>query len=259
MEAFLYNFQSFLFVLARLLGLFLVAPFFSSDSISFTLRVIFSFLVTLILFPVIGSFMPKVPDNMINYGLIVISELLIGVILGFLVSIVFASFQMAGEFFNSQIGFGYSEILDPVSQTSLPVISTLKNLMATAIFLIIGGHRFLIETLAFSFQRITILQFNPEINTGIMATFRDAIGAMFVVSFKIALPVMGILFLVSLAEGLMGKAAQQMNVMSLSFPLKVFIGVFTLIATLTFISAQMTQGIQISLDKATNLLRQWPQ
>jgi flagellar biosynthetic protein FliR len=258
MEVFLEHFQSFLFVLARLLGLFLVAPFFSSDSISFTLKMIFSFMISLIVYPIVARYMPQIPGHMINYGIVVISELLIGVIIGFIVSIVFASFQMAGEFFNNQIGFGYTEILDPITQNSLPAIGTIKNLMATAIFLVIGAHRFLIETIAFSFEKIQILSFTAQVNRGLLHILQEAIGAMFVVAFKIALPVMGILFLVSLAEGLMGKAAQQMNVMSLSFPLKVFIGTLTLIATLTFISSQMVQGIQISLDKATLLVREWP-
>ncbi|GBF50661.1 endoflagellar biosynthesis pathway protein [Leptospira ryugenii] len=258
MEYFLLQFQAFLFVLARLLGLFLVAPFFSSDSISFTLKMIFSFMVSLIVFPVVASYMPEVPGHMINYGIVVISEMLVGVIMGFIVSIVFASFQMAGEFFNNQIGFGYTEILDPITQNSLPAIGTIKNLMATAIFLVIGAHRMMIETLAYSFEKIQILQFTKQVNLGLLNLFQDTIGAMFVVAFKIALPVMGILFLVSLAEGLMGKAAQQMNVMSMSFPLKVFIGTLTLIATLTFISSQMTQGIQLSLDKVTILIREWP-
>ncbi|MCG6141957.1 flagellar biosynthetic protein FliR [Leptospira mtsangambouensis] len=258
MESFVLHFQSFLFVLVRLLGLFLVAPFFSSESINFSLRMIFSFMVSLIVYPVVATYMPPVPGHMINFGILIISEMLVGVFIGFLVSLVFAAFQMAGEFFNNQIGFGYTEILDPVTQNSLPAIGTMKNLMATALFLVIGAHRFLIETIAYSFEKIRIIAFTGKVNAGLYRLMEEAIGAMFVVSFKIALPVMGILFLVSLAEGLMGKAAQQMNVMSMSFPLKVFIGTLTLIATLTFIATQMVQGIQISMDKASLLIREWP-
>ncbi|TGN21139.1 flagellar biosynthetic protein FliR [Leptospira idonii] len=258
MEAFLDHFQAFLFVLARLFGLFIVAPFFSSESISFAIKMIFAFMVSLIVYPVVARYMPAVPGHIVNFGLLTLSELMIGVLIGFIVSVVFAAFQMAGEFFNNQIGFGYTEILDPITQTSLPAIGTIKSLMATAIFLVIGAHRFLIETIAFSFEKIRIISFTGKVNSGLLKLLEDTIGAMFVVSFKIALPVMGILFLVSLAEGLMGKAAQQMNVMSLSFPLKVFIGTLTLIATLTFISTQMVQGIQISMDKANLFIREWP-
>jgi len=258
MDAFVDHFQGFLLILARLFGLFLVAPFFSSDSIPFSFKAIFAFLCSLVLYPIVGKFLPQIPGHMVNYGLLTIGELFVGLILGFLVSIVFAAFQLAGDFFNTQIGFSYTELLDPVTQTSLPVISTLKSLMATALFLIIGAHRFLIETLAGSFERIHLFHFAPNINKGLFLILQEAIGAMFLVAFKIALPVIGILFLVSLAEGMMGKAAQQMNVMSLSFPLKFFIGIMTLVVTMTFISVQMVQGIQISLDKANTLVRQWP-
>ena len=140
-------------------------------------------MVSFIVFPVVASYMPEVPGHMINYGIVVISEMLVGVIMGFIVSIVFASFQMAGEFFNNQIGFGYTEILDPITQNSLPAIGTIKNLMATAIFLVIGAHRMMIETLAYSFEKIQILQFTKQVNLGLLNLFQDTIGAMFVVAF----------------------------------------------------------------------------
>ncbi len=258
MEPFVNNFQTFLLILSRILGLLTVAPIFSADSIPFAVRMMLSFLFSLILFPVSAGFMPPVPGSMAAYAMYVGSEVMIGVLLGFLVNIIFAGFQMAGEFFSVQIGFGYTEVLDPVSQTSNPVISTMKNLMAMLIFLIVGGHRILFESLAFSFEKVRMVKFTGEVNSGIMKTFEYAFGAMFVVAFKIALPVLGILFLVTVAEALMGKAATQMNIMYLSFPVKLVIGLFVLIAILPFIEKQMVHGFEVSFDRMNVMLSEWP-
>lgn len=257
-EPFVYNFQTFLLILARIIGLFSVAPFFSSESISFSMRMIISFLTALILFPVTAGYLPPVPGNMTNYALLVFSEIIIGVLMGFLISIIFAAFQVAGEFFSVQIGFGYAEILDPISQSSLPVISTLKNLMGLLLFLIVGAHRIVFESLAFSFEKIRIISFTSEVNNGLVKTFQYAIGAMFLVAFKIALPVLGIIFLVTVAEALMGKAAPQLNILQLSFPIKVLIGLLVIIAALPFIEKQMIQSFDVSFDRLNTMLSEWP-
>jgi flagellar biosynthetic protein FliR len=203
--------------------------------------------------------MMQVPGGMGEYSIIILSEALIGILIAFLVNIIFAGFQMAGEYFSVQMGFGYTEVLDPVSQTSLPVISQLKNLMGVMVFLVTGAHRLMIETLALSFEKIRILEFTAEINKGILKVFESALGAMFLVAFKISLPVLGILILVTIAEALMGKAAPQMNVLQLSFPAKIVIGMAVLIIVLPLIEKQMVMSFELSFDRIQTLLRLWPQ
>jgi flagellar biosynthetic protein FliR len=257
-EYFIYNFQSFMMMFARIFGLFNVAPIFSSESINFPTRVMFSFLITLITFPVSGVYMHKVPDSMGAYALILFSEILIGVLIGFLLSIIFAGFQMAGEYFGVQMGFGYTEVIDPVSQSSMPVISNLKNLMGIMVFLVTGAHRVLIESIVYSFEKIQILKFTSKVNAGIFKSFEYAIGAMFLVAFKIALPVLGILILVTIAEAIMGKTAPQLNIMQLSFPVKILIGIFVLIIIMPFIEKQMEAGFSLSFDRLNMLMSEWP-
>ena len=82
---------------------------------------------------------------------------------------------------------------------------------------------------------------------------------MFLVAFKISLPVLGILILVTIAEALMGKAAPQMNVLQLSFPAKIVIGMAVLIIVLPLIEKQMVMSFELSFDRIQTLLRLWPQ
>mgnify|MGYP000868697725 CR=1 FL=1 len=257
-ESFVNNFQSFMMIFARIMGLFSLAPVYSSEAISFQVRVMLAFLLSLILFPVTANYLHAVPPGMGEYALVILSEALIGVLIGFMVSIIFAGFQMAGEFFSVQMGFGYTEVLDPVSQSSLPVISTLKNLMGILIFLTVGAHRTLLESIAYSFQKIQLLTFTKEVNIGVLKSFEYAVGAMFIVAFKISLPVLGILILVTIAEAIMGKAAPQMNIMQLSFPAKIFVGLVVLIITIPFIDKQMEASFTLTFDRLNTLMSEWP-
>lgn len=257
-ESFVYNFQSFMMIFARIMGLFSLAPIYSSEAVSFQIRVIIAFLLSLILFPVTANYLHEVPGSMGEYALIIASEALIGVLIGFIISIIFAGFQMAGEYFSVQMGFGYTEVLDPVSQTSLPVISTLKNLFGMLVFLTTGAHRTMLESVAYSFQKIQLLTFTREVNIGLLKAFEYAIGAMFLVAFKISLPVLGILILVTIAEAIMGKAAPQMNIMQLSFPAKIFVGLMVLIIIIPFIDKQMEASFTLTFDRLNTLMSEWP-
>ncbi len=258
-ETFVNNFQTFMMIFARIMGLFSLAPIYSSEAVTFQIRVIIAFLLSMILFPVTANYLHAVPTGMGEYALIIASEALIGVLIGFIISIIFAGFQMAGEYFSVQMGFGYTEVLDPVSQTSLPVISTLKNLFGMLVFLTVGAHRTMLESVAFSFQKIQLLTFTREVNIGLLKAFEYAIGAMFLVAFKISLPVLGILILVTIAEAIMGKAAPQMNIMQLSFPAKIFVGLMVLIIIIPFIDKQMEASFTLTFDRLNTLMSEWPQ
>lgn len=245
-------------IFSRIIALFFIAPIFSSDAVSYPFRIFLGFLISLLLFPSVSPYMLKVPPGMGEYALIILSEVFVGVLIGFILNILFASFQMAGEYFSVQLGFGYTEILDPVSQTSLPVMSTLKNMIAIMLFLITGAHRKVIESIAFSFEKASIYHLTAEMENGIFRTFEYSIGAMFLIAFKIALPILGVIILVTAAEALMGKAAPQMNILQLSFPAKIAIGLIVMILVTPFIEQQMVQGFELSLDRIDKMLRGWP-
>ncbi|MCB1157674.1 MAG: flagellar biosynthetic protein FliR [Leptospiraceae bacterium] len=258
METFVEHFQLFMLLFARIVGLFSSAPIYASAAMKVSTRMILAFFISLVLFPVSAKFLPGVPTHMGDYYLLILSELLVGLFMGFMVSIIFASFQMAGQYFSVPIGFGYTEVLDPVSQSNLPVISTLKNLLGMMLFLVLGAHRVLIESLHYSFEKVQVLQFTAEINQGLFKALQLAIGSMFVVAFQISLPILGILILVSIAEALMGKAAPQLNILQLAFPTKIAIGLSVLIIVSPFVIKQMENAIVIAFDRLNILLREWP-
>jgi flagellar biosynthetic protein FliR len=173
----------------------------------------------------------KMPENFVEYGLLLANEILIGLAIGFFLGIIFVVFQMAGQFFSIQIGFGISTVIDPLSQIQIPLIGQFQALLGTLVFFAIDGHLQIFSTLLYSFQKL------PFINMmNVTADFFKALKWSFVVMFstalKMALPIIGTLFLTSMCMGLLAKASPQMNILMIGFPIKIGIGFITLIYVL---------------------------
>ncbi len=232
MEYFVLNFQKFMLVFSRIMGLTLVAPFFSSGTISVRAKLGFIFIITIVIFPLIYSFIPKIPENMIEYGLVAILEGLIGVVIGFCLTISFAVYQLAGQFFTIQMGFGASEVFDPMSQISIPLMGQYLYLIAILVFLNLHGPLFIIKEIYSSFELINASTFIRDAviapTYGIIALFKN----MFFIALRMAFPIVGTLLLVSVTMGLLAKAAPQMNLLMIGFPISITVGFIILILLL---------------------------
>ena len=88
-----------------------------------------------------------------------ITQLLIGLILGFIVTIIFTAFQLAAQFYHFQMGFGINQVFDPLAQIQVPILSQLQYLLAILVFLSINGHHLLIRALYDSYKIVPIIDF----------------------------------------------------------------------------------------------------
>ena len=89
MEYFVFHFEKFLLVFARIMGLFFTVSFFSSDALPETIRLGLIFLVTAAIYPLVSAFVPEPSPNMIEYGLSALGEGIIGMALGMIMSVYF--------------------------------------------------------------------------------------------------------------------------------------------------------------------------
>jgi len=258
MEYFVTNFQAFLLVLVRINAMIMIAPFFSSGVIPFRMKAMLSFFIALVVFPVISAGAIKVPSNMGLYYLLVLQEAMIGIFIGFLVSIVFAAFQVSGQYYAAQIGFGINEVFDPLAQVSVPLIGQLKNFIGILVFLMINGHHFLIEAICRSFELAPLFGVSRAATGGYLKFISYSFSGMFIVALKIALPIVAVSFLITVAMGVLAKAAPQMNIMMLGFPFQIFAAFILLIVTTPLIIKIMQVGIERSFKMLTNVLLNWP-
>ncbi len=235
LNVFVANIKLFVMIMVRVFAALSVSPVFSSTLIRLRHRAAISFMAALVMLLPVKTFYEannyKIPENIIDFGLLIANEILIGLAIGFFIGIIFVVFQMAGQLFSIQIGFGISTVIDPLSQIQIPLIGQFQALLGSLIFFTIDGHLQLFSSIFYSFKHL------PFINMmNMTADFFKALKWSFVVMFstalKIALPIIGTLFLTSTCMGLLAKAAPQMNILMLGFPIKIGIGFILLVYTM---------------------------
>ena len=246
-------------VMLRMHSMFMVAPLFSSDIIPFRTKTMLAFLTSMIIFPMVThSHAFTVTGNMGLYGLMVLREVTIGLYIGFLASLVFAGFQLAGQYFAVQIGFGFTEVVDPLAQVSIPVVGQLKNMIGLLVFLFINGHHFMITAIMNSYTLAPVLPYGQNSMGMLLKWMTYCTSGMFVVALKIAFPVVATVFLVSITMGMLAKAAPQMNIMMLGFPLKIVVA-FGLLA---FLAPLIIRIMHVTFERMftfiSNVIVHWP-
>jgi flagellar biosynthetic protein FliR len=198
-----------------------VAPLMSSATIPQIARIGLALFVATLVFPQVmeGGYM--LPDDALHYLFLLLGEVLIGILIGFFLVLLFAAFQLAGQFFSLQMGFGASQVFDPLAQIEIPLMGQFLNLIAMFVFLSVSGfHKLFLVGVARSFEalRAVDLVAGREI---LFNLFLTSLGRLFETALTIAFPILGTLFLVSITMGLLGKAAPQMNLLMLGFPVAI--------------------------------------
>jgi len=258
MEFFVKQFQVFLLVMVRLTAMITVAPFFSSGIIPMRVKGVLTFLITIVIFPVISAKIGKIPTDMGAYSLMILSEVAIGLFIGFMVSVIFVSFQLAGQYFAVQIGFGISEVLDPVAQVSVPLIGQLKNLIGLLVFLAMEGHHFLLNAIYKSYALAPVIIVKESVIHKLLDYMLYSFSGMFLVALKIAFPIIGTVFLVSISMGVLAKAAPQMNILMLGFPFKIMVAFGVFFMTAPLVVRIMQVALERTFGFVSKLLVNWP-
>ncbi len=148
--------------------------------------------------------------------------------IGFYISVIFAAFSTAGQFFAFQMGFSASEVYDSMSQVENPLMGQYLNMIAMLIFM--QGRYFqlvFIKGLTMSFESLNAFSIVTHIEqlARFMAT---SLTTLFGSAMIIALPLMGVLFLINVAMGILSKAAPQMNLLSEGFPILMLTAFFVI-------------------------------
>jgi flagellar biosynthetic protein FliR len=228
---------AFLLIAARALVMIETAPLLSSDAIPQAAKIALAGFAAYAVFPAAASSAAgiwRIEPYGLNFVYLLIGEALIGLIIGFFLTIIFAAFSTAGQFFSLQMGFGASETFDPLSQIENPLLGQYLNLVAMLVFLSIGGFRELfLGGFWRSVETINIISL-VEGRDQTLGMLLSGLSRLFLDAMVISMPILGTLFLTSLATGLISKAAPQINILSEGFPISITVAFILIYATLPF-------------------------
>ncbi|MBP7651787.1 flagellar biosynthetic protein FliR, partial [Candidatus Dependentiae bacterium] len=168
------------------------------------------------------------PDiNATAYLVNVVNQIIIGVIIGLTAQIFYLIFQVSGQFYTIQIGFGMINTLDPLSQTEIAILGTFQGIIGMIIFLLISGHHFIIYAIVKSFSYFPL--YSLKLSGFTVEILTIAVTKMFYLGFMFAIPLIGIIFIMTMLLGLLAKIAPQMNLLMLGFPLNILVGLTVLL------------------------------
>jgi flagellar biosynthetic protein FliR len=247
------NFQLLFLVFVRVIAMIEVAPLLSSEAIPQEAKIGLGLFVSAMALPYVVDIGYRLPSDTVQYFLLIVGEALIGIIIGFMLVMIFAVFQMAGEFFSLQMGFGASEVFDPLAQIEIPLMGQFFNIAAMFVFLSMGGfYKFMLVGVYRSFAsvRAADLVGGREVLLDLMG---GGLGQLFASALTVALPILGTLLLVSVAMGLLAKAAPQMNVLVMGFPVAIAVAFLLLLSTLPYLLDAFGGLIDATFEKMQRL------
>lgn len=236
----------FAIVLIRTASVLFFSPVFNQTGIPVLTKICFSVVVAFVIFPTVNNAQEIVlPDNVVFFLLIIFKEIAIGFVIGYVATLTFGAFVVAGEIISGEMGLSMAQMVDPLFGNTINPISQVIQMAGLLLFLAINGHHWIIEALVLSYKTVPISEF---LSSGfVFAKLTNLFQGLFISAIKIAAPIMIILTLVVVTAGLLGKAAPEMNIMMLLFPMKIVGGFILLVIMYPFIAQ--------SLEYLLNFLR----
>jgi len=213
---------SFLLTFMRFSIILFLLPFFGASLLPNMVKAALCLLLAVALWPKLafsGTMLPATPWTL---ALMFLGEVIMGLLLNILVLLLFAAVQSAGSIMGFSMGFSLMNSIDPMTGASESGLGHLMSQVTTMLFLSLNGHLVLLSSVAQSFDLVPPggLLINPALGEHLIRFT----GQMFVMALKIAAPIMASIFLVDLALALVARAAPQMNVLFIGFPLKISVG-----------------------------------
>lgn len=217
---------AFLWPFVRILALVATAPVFGNMSVQTRVKIGLAAFITIIVAPTLGA-MPQVTVFSGAGVWIMVNQFLIGAALGLTMQVVFTAIQATGEFVGLGMGLGFATFFDQqAGNSSSAVLSSYMNVIAMLVFLVLDGHLQMISALIATFQSVPIS--GNLLGAAGWRSYANWGGTVFSAGLLLSLPVVAALLIANLALGILNRAAPQIGVFQIGFPLTMLVGMLLL-------------------------------
>lgn len=231
------------------MALIMLAPLLSSGSIPGIARIALALLSASLVLPMVRETGYPIPDTGLGFAFVAVGEAMIGIIMAFLLNIMYAAFQTAGQMFSLQMGFGASQVFDPLAQIEIPLLGQFLNLVAMLVFVFTRGFQKVFLTgVYYSFQSVRASDL-VLLREDLLATMLRGLSDLFQNALIISFPILGTLFLVQIVMGLLGKAAPQMNLLVMGFPISIGVAFLIMLVTIPFLMGAFDRIIGMGFEQ----------
>lgn len=239
----------FLAALFRMLGLFIVSPGLGGGTLPTPVKIIIALALTLVIYPTIDlhANMP-VRFDLLSLAPICATEILIGFTIGTIAAMPMMAVQMGGLIMGQQMGLGLANLYNPAIDTEGDIIGQILFYVALGVFLALGGFDILVYSIVASFDRVAIGGFG--VGQAPLQTIVAVVHSGFELALRVAMPVLCVLFLETVAVGFIMKTVPQLNILSFGFPIRILAGVFMVYVSLAFLSDTIAKDVRGATDRA---------
>ena len=241
---------SFILPLFRITAMLMAMPVFGTTLVPRRIRLYFAVAITVVLVP---GLPPMPPVNALDLSalMLIAEQVLIGTLLGFSLQLFFQAFVIAGQIISIQMGMGFASMVDPTNGVSAAVIGQFLTMLVTLLFLGMNGHLVVFEVVTESF---TTLPVGSAMLVNHFWDIANKLGWVLGAAMLLVLPAITALLVVNIAFGIMTRAAPQLNIFSIGFPLTLVLGLVIFWISLGDILNQYqplaTEALQLLRDMA---------
>ena len=213
---------SYLWVLFRIASLLMTMPVLGTQLLPVRVRLYFALALTLLIPPQVGE-VPLLDALSLSTWIVIGEQILIGAAMGFSLQLLFQIHVLAGQIIAMQMGLGFASMNDPSTGISVAVVAQVFTMLVTLLFLAMNGHLVVLEVLAESFTTLPIGESLGRMDfQALVLRFSWVMAA----AILIGLPAITALLIVNISFGVMMRAAPQLNIFSIGFPLTLVFGLF---------------------------------
>jgi flagellar biosynthetic protein FliR len=250
--SFSFGINLFLLVFMRMSGLFIFNPILGRENIPMYLRAGLGFICALAVAPTLSDITVQINDvvQLIIMGL---GELLVGLALGILVSLILNIVQLAGELIDMQMGITMAQMYDSHSGTNMPLIGSLYNAIMIFCFFAGNAHLSLVSFMSDSFRLIAPGAVIPTQQSMqyIFSLGRD----YFELGFRMALPVVAVEIICQVCMGMLMRAVPSINIFNVGMHLTALVGIVIILLSMTTIVSMCGNLITFLTEKASEVIR----
>ncbi|HYA15758.1 MAG TPA: flagellar biosynthetic protein FliR [Syntrophales bacterium] len=245
--------EIFILTFLRVSAMIITIPILGDVTVPARVKVGLALLISFLIFPFVQTGVWRLSSDIFSLILRMAGEIMIGVMVGFAGRLIFDGIQLAGQLIGFQMGFSIVNVIDPVNNEQVSIISQFQYLIAMLIFLVMNGHHIFLYAIAESFRILPPLgfHFSGELMQLVLVFVRN----MLEVAIKTGAPIIAVLLFMSVGMGLVARTVPQINIFIVGFPLQIAIGLIGIGVTLP-IFLRVVEGYFSNLEgEIISLLR----
>ena len=243
---------TFVLVLARVSGLVMTAPIFGTSEVPGRVRAFLAITLAFLITPLQANPASAMPATAVDLGIVLVTELIVGLTLGLGITLLFSGIQIAGQVISQIAGVQLADVINPTFDSSVPIFSQVLFYVTLAVFVVTGGHRQVMEALLDTF--VSMPPGKAILSNTLVEEFTNLITQSFVLGIRAAAPTMTALLLATLVLALLSRTLPQLNLMAVGFGFSSLVTLGTLSVTLGIAAWAFQEEVEPALQSLLDAL-----